>query len=356
VDWAILSRGVDTLVILMGRAALPKIVQRLRRAGRPTATPVALIRSVSTIEEQVLISTLGKVEKDLEGRPDLGPPVVVVIGEVVRLAQKSRPRPLLGKRILITRPVTDQAGLSLRLETLGAQCVALPTIEIRPRFIPQEEAKALLKRLPHFDWVLFTSQHGVKGLSRLTHRWRKDLPHLIQGKVCAIGPRTLDAARRVGLLVTLVPKEFSKEGIDEIFRRISVRGKRILIPRSNLGRGDSLAKNLRRRGADVEEVVLYETVPVKLAPRQVRQAVHRLDVATFTSASTVQSFLKALNQAGLSVQEGFNGAKVVAIGPETARALKAAGVRGCSLPKGSWTIQGLVEAVIEAVDQKGSDP
>ncbi len=356
VDWGGLSRAVDTLVILMGRGALPKIVQRLRHAGKPASTPIALIRSASTPDEQILISTLGKVVKELGSHPDFAPPVVVVIGEVVRLSKKFRPRPLMGKRILTTRPAADQAGLSHRLETLGAQCVSLPTIEIRPHFLPQKEAKALLERLPSFDWILFTSRHGVEGLNRLARRFGKDLPRLSQGKICAIGPRTLETARRVGLKGAFVPEEFSKEGIAEIFRRISVRGKRILIPRSNLGRGDSLAKNLRRRGAYVEEVVLYETVPVKLAPQRVRRAVHRLDAATFTSASTVQSFLKALEQAGLSVRETLNGAKVVAIGPETAQALKKAGVNRCSLPKKSWTIDGLVEAVVEAVNQEGSNP
>ena len=104
VRWKELSRGTDTLVILMGRATLSEIVRRLRAAGRPASTPVALVRWASDPRQEVLVSTIGEVNAELARRPGFGPPVVAIIGEVARLARKTG-KPLAGRSVLVTRPV-----------------------------------------------------------------------------------------------------------------------------------------------------------------------------------------------------------------------------------------------------------
>ncbi len=349
VRWKALARGVDTLVILMGRSNLLKIVGFLRRAGRSGSTPMALIHGASTPNQQVWVSSLSKIEEDLKRHPSLTAPVVVVVGEVVKLAKPFRPQPLKGKRILLTRPESDQEGLTRRLQALGAACVSLPTIAIRPRFIPVALGKALLKELPRYDWILFTSHHGVETLDRLARRLGRSLPRLVKARICAIGPRTFNAVREAGLAADLVPSEFSTQGIQRAFRKISVKGRKILIPRSNLGLRDALAKRLRSAGARVDEVVLYETKIIQISPSRLRQALRGLDAATFTSASTVKGFFEALRQAKWSVRSALNGTAVVAIGPATAQALQEGGISKFHLPKGSWTVDGLVEAVREAV-------
>ncbi len=349
VRWEALSRGADTLVILMGRRSLPKIVKRLLKAGKAVSTPAALIHSAATPAQKILVSRLGDLEKDLKEHPEFEPPVVTVIGEVVGLSERFRSRPLQGKRILVTRPAGDGASFARRLQEMGAACVHLPTIAVRPRRIPKAEAREILKRLPGVDWILFTSHHGVETLDRLARVSGVRLNRLVRGKVCAIGPRTAESVRQAGLKVDLMPESFSTEGIRQTFKRLPLRGKRILIPRSNLGAGDRLAGELRRRGARVAEAVLYETVSLSIPPRRVKQALSGIDAVTFTSASTVKSFLKALSEAKLSPRSAFNGAAVVAIGPATAQALREGGIKRFHLPKGSWTVEGLLEAVEEAV-------
>lgn len=349
VRWEALARGADTLVILMGRSALPAIALRLRKAGRPASTPIALIRWASAPQQEIVVSTLGRVEKDLAQHPSFDPPVVAIVGKVVRRRTQFRPKPLKAKRILITRPAGDSAILTKRLQELGATCVHLPTIAIRPRRIPAAEAKALVEKLPHYGWIIFTSHHGVDALSRLLHRGRG----AVGGKICAIGPRTAQSVRESGFTVDLTPDDFSKAGIQAAFRRLPVKGKRILIPRSNLGMGDYLAKWLRARGAVVDEVAMYETVSPKISPARLRRTLRHLDGATFTSASTVRSFLQAVKQAHLPVQAAFNGAVVVAIGPATGALLRENGITKFSMPDGAWTIDGLVKAVVEAL-KKGA--
>ncbi len=339
VDWKRLARGADTLVILMGRAALPAIVRRLRKV-RADSEPIALIRWASRPQQEVLVSTLGQVIQDLARRRDFGPPVVAIVGKVVRLSRR-----YCKPKIVLTRPEEDQGELVRRLERVGADCISLPTIKVRPRRLTRKQADTLIKSLPGYDWVLFNSHHGVEILSRLVRRSGGSLKNLIRGSICAIGPRTQQALEAVELKPRLVPEEFSTAGIRAAFRRIAIRGKRILIPRSGRATGDALASELRRRGARVEEVAVYDTLFRPIPAGELKKALNAARAITFTSASTAQSFLDSLRRARLPLKTALNGAAVVAIGPATARALRQAGVRRVHLPDGSWTTDGLVNAV-----------
>jgi uroporphyrin-III C-methyltransferase len=57
VDWERLAAAVDTLVILMGVGAFPRIALRLLAAGRSAATPVAVIHRGTTEAEETLVAT-----------------------------------------------------------------------------------------------------------------------------------------------------------------------------------------------------------------------------------------------------------------------------------------------------------
>jgi uroporphyrinogen III methyltransferase/synthase len=85
VDWPRLATAVDTLVVLMAVGSFPRIVRALLANGRPPETPVALIRWGTTEAQEVRAGTLA----DIVGRArGLEPPVVAVIGEVVRLRER----------------------------------------------------------------------------------------------------------------------------------------------------------------------------------------------------------------------------------------------------------------------------
>jgi uroporphyrinogen III methyltransferase/synthase len=87
VDWARLARSVDTLVILMGVASLPRIADTLIAHGRPASTPVALVRWGTTDVQETLTGTLGDIARRA-ARVRLEPPVVIVIGDVVALRDR----------------------------------------------------------------------------------------------------------------------------------------------------------------------------------------------------------------------------------------------------------------------------
>ena len=82
VDWERLATAVDTLVILMGVATLPRIAARLLTAGRRADTPAAVIHRGTTEAQRTVTGTLADIA---ERAADVPSPAVIVIGEVVGL-------------------------------------------------------------------------------------------------------------------------------------------------------------------------------------------------------------------------------------------------------------------------------
>ncbi len=87
VDWRRLAKAVDTLVILMAAKSLPRIARELLAHGLTPATPVAVIRWGTTEAQATVTGTLAEIVDKAAG---LWPPVVTVIGEVVRLRNRLR--------------------------------------------------------------------------------------------------------------------------------------------------------------------------------------------------------------------------------------------------------------------------
>ena len=87
--WEALARSGTTLVIYMGVRRLAEITHALLAAGMSPATPAAAIQN-GTLPEQVnVVSTLGRVARDVVER-GIGSPAIVVIGDVVALARQER--------------------------------------------------------------------------------------------------------------------------------------------------------------------------------------------------------------------------------------------------------------------------
>jgi uroporphyrin-III C-methyltransferase len=82
--WDDLPRS-GTLVLLMGVRHLPAITARLIAAGRPPATPAAVIHWGTTTQQVVVDGTLADIAERARGVP---PPATVVIGEVVALRKR----------------------------------------------------------------------------------------------------------------------------------------------------------------------------------------------------------------------------------------------------------------------------
>jgi uroporphyrin-III C-methyltransferase/precorrin-2 dehydrogenase/sirohydrochlorin ferrochelatase len=90
VDWAALARLRGTLVVMMGLKNLPRIAERLIAEGRPASTPAAVVQEGSTAHQRSLTSTLGAIAEETASA-GIRPPAVVVIGDVVAVAEEFTP-------------------------------------------------------------------------------------------------------------------------------------------------------------------------------------------------------------------------------------------------------------------------
>jgi uroporphyrin-III C-methyltransferase / precorrin-2 dehydrogenase / sirohydrochlorin ferrochelatase len=89
VDWDALARMRGTVVLLMAVQNLPAIAERLVAAGRSPKTPVAVVAEGTMPGERTVLSTLETVAEDLV-REDVRPPAIVVVGDVVAVANPER--------------------------------------------------------------------------------------------------------------------------------------------------------------------------------------------------------------------------------------------------------------------------
>jgi len=89
VEWDGLARLRGTVVLLMAVQNVPAIAARLVAGGRPPTTPVAVVADGSMPTQRTLWSTLAEVAEDLD-RSGMRPPAVVVVGDVVAVANPAR--------------------------------------------------------------------------------------------------------------------------------------------------------------------------------------------------------------------------------------------------------------------------
>jgi uroporphyrinogen III methyltransferase/synthase len=323
--WEALATAADTLVILMGLRNLPSLVARVLAAGRAPDTPSAAIQWGTTGRQRTVVSALSELPKRVE-EAGLGTPSVVVIGEVVRLRDDLawfERLPLFGRRVLVTRPRAAAGGLSAALRALGAEPVEIPTVRIAPAADPAA-LDAALDRLDAYDVLLLASARAVEALAaRAAERGvTLERPAL---RVACVGPRTAEAARRHGLPVDLVPERSDGEGLARaVARELEPRGRRFLLPRSEIGR-DALPDALAAAGGTVDAVAAYRTLPEEAGRDDLNARLETggLDALTFTSPSTVRNFLAMLRPAA---REAAGRCVVAAIGETTAAALREAGL------------------------------
>jgi len=86
-NWKSIADPDSTLVIYMGISNLPLAVHSLIDAGLPASTPAAAIQNGTTQSQQRLTTTLGQIN-DAIHQKHMSAPVIIIIGEVVTLADE----------------------------------------------------------------------------------------------------------------------------------------------------------------------------------------------------------------------------------------------------------------------------
>jgi len=347
IDYAALAKLGGTQVMLMGVERLVSVTSEMLKQGVRSDLPVALVRSATTGQQETLTGTLSDIAQKAVAS-DFKAPAVAVFGEVVALRDSLNwyeKRPLLGKRIVVTRTRKQASVLSNKLRALGAHVIELPTIRIEPPSDLREFAE-LVQDAHSYDWIVFTSANGVEAFFDVFFKLYDDAREIGGAQIAAIGPTTAQRVKDFHLHVDLQPDEFVAEAVVREFKKQgSIENLRILLVRAEKAR-DVLPKELSAAGAIVDEAFAYRTVPetrdISGAQRQLAQDGAHL--ITFTSSSTVENFLAL----ALLWPKGM---RIASIGPITSKTVRDRGLT-VDVEARRHDIDGLVQAIREFFEKR----
>jgi uroporphyrinogen III methyltransferase/synthase len=345
-EWPRLATVDGTLVFLMGAKNLPTIVSRLIEEGKSSDTPVALIQWGTYPKQRTVVGILSDIVERAEAAK-IQPPTIIVIGAVVPLRKKLNwfeSRPLFGTRILVTRARSQASELSQLLMAYGGEPVECPTIE----FVPPaswEDVDEAIAGLDTYQWLVLTSVNGVQHFMRRLWYKGRDARSLQGVRVCCIGPRTAQELEKFGVNADLIPSQYQAEGVLDEMKKAGVAGQRVLIARAAQAR-EILPEELRRMGAEVQVVPVYQTVVPhsEIDDIKARFLSQGIEIVTFASSSTVKNFVELFGGAG-ELKKILQHTIIGCIGPITAETVRELGLQ-VDVVAGQNTIPALVESLV----------
>jgi uroporphyrinogen III methyltransferase/synthase len=354
IDWSAIAK-LPCVAFYMGAKSLPRICQRLIEHGMPAEMPAATIQWGTTPKQRTVVGTVETIAARVTDA-GVGAPAITIIGKVVEL----RPtlnwfehRPLFGQTIVVTRTRHQASELSQKLESLGAQVIEAPTIELAPPADISQVDSALLSA-GEYDWIIFTSANGVKFTRDRLFEIGKDIRVFGNAKIAAIGTATADAIRReLCLNVDLCPKQFVAEALaDALIQTAQVTGKRFLLLRADIAR-PLLRDRLAEAGAVVQDIAIYESVPAKSLPMGLVESLQggQVQWVTFTSSSTAKNFTALL---GSDYRRILKEIGIASIGPITSQTLVGLGLKP-TIQTDSFDLEGLIQAILKQRPSEGSN-
>ncbi len=340
-DFGAMARLQGTLVFLMSVGHLTDIVKGLINAGKSKDTPAAIIENGTRAYQRHFTATLGTIEQTAKDN-SVVPPSIILVGDVAKFSDAfyiPKDRPLLGKKVIVTRSRAQTSVLKTDLQKLGAKVLECPSITCQTSQLDDADI-AKLKAIDAYQWIIFTSANAVTSFFEQLSTHGIDHRKLGAVKFCVIGKKTKETLLSFGYRADIMPKTFHAFELTQTLLNALTQGDKIL--RVSGGKADnSLHKALREKGYDCDEIRVYA---IKSGSYYIgSDDITSADIITFTSGSTIDFFGDYLKGAGL---EPLVDTPCVVIGPTTEAKAKSAGYKNI-FKSDTHTIAGVVNKVVE---------
>jgi uroporphyrinogen III methyltransferase/synthase len=310
------------LVYYMSIKAIDHVARELLYEGWAPDTPAAVVYNAGGEDEQIIRTTLAKLQEQSEPHC-IRQPGLVMVGDITAYSYRSDLGALRGRRVLLTCSDALQEKAADCVCGFGGRPVALPLIELVHR-------PGLQLDFSGFDWIAITSPSSVRALMELVQEQKTDLRSFPKVMVCGRG--TADECEQYGIYPEAQPERgFSADSLIELAGRTIGPGEKILRVRSDKA-GPGLAEALRQLGAEVDDAVIYDNRRVEY------DRLPDFDAVFFASSSAVEAFA---GQWGTSV---LSDKIICAIGQPTARTLEQHGLEPHVLA-GEATVSGAVSSL-----------
>ncbi|MBF4552793.1 bifunctional uroporphyrinogen-III C-methyltransferase/uroporphyrinogen-III synthase [Corynebacterium suicordis] len=358
-DWDQLAHAGLPLILTASPENLVGIAQELKQRDIPGNTPATVTAHATTRRQRsydVTLDTLksvtaasGPAAKDGEIPEEL----LVTIGAQADPALRSKyswweNRALYGWTVLVPRAKNQAGPMSTRLARHGAIPVEVPTIAVEPPRSPAQMERAIKGLVDgRYHWIVFTSVNAVKATWEKLAEFGLDARALAGVRVAAVGPKTAQAVRDLGITPELLPRANARNasGILEFFPAHDEDldpVDRVLLPRADIAT-EVLVEGLIELGWEVDDVVAYRTVRAAPPSPEIRDMIKTggFDAVCFTSSSTVK------NLVGIAGKPHAR-TIIACIGPMAAQTAKDHGLRVDVMPEHAG-VEDIVDALAEHV-------
>ncbi|QNU66147.1 uroporphyrinogen-III C-methyltransferase [Ruminiclostridium herbifermentans] len=330
-----------TLVFLMGISSLQYIMDGLMEAGFNKNTPAAIVENGTRQNQRKLIATVGTLEQQAKDK-QIKSPAVIVVGEVCKLSNSFdwfMNKPLFGKKVLVTRPKAALGTIAQKLYEQGAETIEYPCIEVIS-IQNNESFYNACKHLNEYGWILFTSKNGVDIFFDYLKSKRLDARAIANVKIAAVGRQTEKALEERGIFCDFTPEIFDGEHLAKGIAKLLKKNEKVLIC-DGLKASDDIVNVFNENNIEFDRVHLYDTLYTSENNEMVKELIYKgeLKYVTFTSASTVEGFVKSMGDIDT------HSLTAICIGNQTAKAAKRYNIN--YVVSDEATIESMIDKLVE---------
>ncbi len=252
---------------------------------------------------------------------------------------------LSGKKILVTREASQSKQFSAIIKQAQGLPIEVPLLKIECR----KEIDHRLE-LSDYNWIFFTSAHGVRCFFQA---YAHNKATLTRTYFATVGHKTENALKEVGFKADFIPSTYNAEVMAKEFFALYPDANNILLVRGNLSR-KLLVEELTRRRLIFDTTVLYDTIPYKDHKAVLLNKLENetIDFLTFTSPSTVKTFMEMVEQE--PIRNKVVHIPCVCIGTTTEKTAQSFSFSKTIVPI-TFTIESMVESMIEFIRMEGSN-
>lgn len=249
-------------------------------------------------------------------------------------------KPLNGKKVLVTRGKEQASDFSEKIRSAGGTPIEVPLLSFTYPKRAENELLEEIAKVSTYDWLVFTSKNGVDFFFNLFEKLSESKQKL--PRIAVVGSKTATALSDRGYKADIIPNEFVAEGLVDILMPYVHSNSRIILARGNLSR-KLLVDEFQSIGVQVNDLIVYNTVPNENMKEKLVSQLPHIDVVTFTSSSTVTYFLKLLEDS--QYREYMKELVVACIGPIAKKTALEAGLKVQICPS-RYTTDDLLEEII----------
>lgn len=347
-DYQSLASFSGTLVFYMGLHRLPEIAASLIAAGKSPTTPACVVRRATWTDQQSVAAPLEELPEAVK-QAQLKAPSLIIVGECVSQRDTIdwfEQKPLLGKRIGITRPEQQAEEAMLQCWEQGAEPVLLPTLEITQPDkweAVDEVVEQFVNNDDRYHWLVFTSANGVDYFFNRLWETGHDSRVIGRMKIAVIGPATAKSLEKYHLRADLIPEEYRAESLAAALKE-QVSDQNVLWIRANRGR-DVLPEELKPVCRSFEEVIVYQHHDIDSWSDEIVHQLNKgpLDWIALSSPAIARNFQRLSESLPVDCR-ALAETRIATISPVTSEAAREVGMK-VNAEAREFTWKGLLEAI-----------